>query len=291
MNRFTIRDIENLTGIKAHTLRIWEQRYGYDLSKRKEGGHRYFDDDDLKNMLRLSILYNKGNRISSLLELEPDQLTSFCHPDLFAAPLEEPVLQLMHAVDVFDQTSFNQTFHMLVLRHGLEKTMLDTIFPLLQLIGKKWLADRIIPAQEHFCSELIMKKLLVAIDGLEPVTQPSSRTILLFTPPEEFHEIPLLFMRYLLKKNGHRCVYVGKNASIEQLGTMAEKHSPTHLYFHFITHLFEMPVTCYLNALVEAFPGTRIVAAGPALQGHQLPSAESFTWLKDKNEMLAFSKK
>ncbi|MBL7770201.1 MAG: MerR family transcriptional regulator [Flavipsychrobacter sp.] len=289
MNQFSIRDIEKLTGIKAHTLRIWEQRYQYDFSKRKEGGHRYYDGEDLKKLLRLAFLYKRGHKISSLLELEQEQLVAYCLPEFNTDRHQESFRQLLAAVASFDQETFNQVFHLLVLRIGMQKTMLEIIFPLLNLIGSKWLCDRAIPAQEHFCSELVMKKLLLAIDGLEMEYAENARTVLLFTPAGEFHEIPVLFMQYLLKKNGSKCIYYGKNAGIQSLKDICEVHNPTHLYFHLITHLDDCPLSHYLQELINNFPGKKIIAAGPALEKQLLPSDPSFTWLKDTEQMLQFS--
>ncbi|MCU0384434.1 MAG: MerR family transcriptional regulator [Flavihumibacter sp.] len=289
MNRFSIRDIEKLTGIKAHTLRVWEQRYQYDFSKRKEGGHRYYDGEDLKKILRLSLLYKRGNKISSLLEIDQAQLASYCLQDVNAGIHTEPFRQLLEAVTNFDEETFNQVVHLQVLHIGLQKTMLDIIFPLLNLIGNKWLCDRVIPAQEHFCSELVKKKLLLATDGLETVFTENTRTVLLFTPTGESHEIPILFMQYLLKKNGTKSVYYGKNADIQVLKKICEMHHASHLYFHLITHLDDRPLENYLQELLSHFPDKKIVAAGPALQNQSLPSSPSFTWLKDSEAMLKFS--
>ncbi|GAB2658315.1 MerR family transcriptional regulator [Flavihumibacter cheonanensis] len=289
MNRFSIRDIEKLTGIKAHTLRVWEQRYQYDFSKRKEGGHRYYDGEDLKKILRLSILYKRGNKISSLLEIDQEQLASYCMQDLNAGVYAEPFRQLLEAVSNFDEETFNQVVHLQILHIGLQKTMLEIIFPLLNLIGNNWLCDRVIPAQEHFCSSLVMKKLLLAIDGLETENAENARTVLLFTPIGESHEIPILFMHYLLKKNGSKCVYYGKNANLHVLKDICEVHHPSHLFFHLITHLDDRPLENYLQELLYHFPDKKIVAAGPALQNQSLPSHPSFTWLKDCEAMLKFS--
>lgn len=289
MNQFSIRDIEKLTGIKAHTLRVWEQRYQYDLSKRKEGGHRYYDAEDLKKLLRIALLYKKGNKISSLLEIQQEQLASYCLPDFNACKLVEPCRQLLEAVTNFDEETFNQVFHLQVLHIGMQKTMLEIIFPLLNLIGSKWLCDQIIPAQEHFCSELVMKKLLLAIDGQETVYSSNTRTVLMFTPVGESHEIPLLFMQYLLKMNGSKCIYFGKNASIQVLKDICEVHHPSHLYFHLITHLDDRSLQDYLQELLSHFPEKKIIAAGPALENQPLPAHPSFTWLKDCQAMLNFS--
>ena len=102
MNQFSIRDIESLTGIRAHTLRIWEQRYRCDFSKRKDGGHRYYDGDDLKKILRLAQLYKKGHRISTLLDLYEEQVIACSDHDLYFGMHGEAFRQLLEAVTAFD---------------------------------------------------------------------------------------------------------------------------------------------------------------------------------------------
>jgi DNA-binding transcriptional MerR regulator len=289
MNQFSIRDIENLTGIRAHTLRIWEQRYRFDFSKRKDGGHRYYDGDDLKKILRFAQLYKKGHRISTLLELNEEQIIACSGPDLYTGMHSEAFRQLLEAVNGFDSETFNQVFELQVLRFGVQKTILEIIFPLLSLIGKKWLYNRAVPAQEHFCSELVMKKLIRAIDALEKQAGEDSRTVLLFTPSGESHEISLLFMHYLLKLNGSSCIYYGKNAALTDLKAVCEVHRPSHLYFHLITHLDTNPLSFFLEELMRSFPDQNILGAGPGLENNLLPGSEAITWLKNEKEMLQFA--
>lgn len=289
MNQFSIRDIENLTGIRAHTLRIWEQRYRCDFSKRKDGGHRYYDGDDLKKILRLAHLYKKGHRISALLELNEEQIIACSDTAIYTGMHSEAFRQLLEAVNDFDSETFNQVFELQALRFGMQKTMLEIIFPLLNLIGKKWLCNRAVPAQEHFCSELVMKKLIRAIDALEKKAGEPSRTILLFTPAGESHEISLLFMHYLLRLNGNSCIYYGKNAALPDLKAVCEVHKPSHLFFHLITHLDTNPLSFYLEELMQSFPDQKIIGAGPGLENNLLPSSEAFTWLKNEKEMLQFA--
>jgi DNA-binding transcriptional MerR regulator len=289
MNQFSIRDIENLTGIRAHTLRIWEQRYRFDFSKRKDGGHRYYDGDDLKKILRLAQLYKKGHRISTLLELDEEQVIACSAPSFYTGMHSEALRQLLEAVNAFDSETYNQVFELQALRFGIQKTMLEIIFPLLSLIGKKWLCNRAVPAQEHFCSELVMKKLIRAIDALEKKAGEHSRKVLLFTPAGESHEISLLFMHYLLMLNGTSCIYYGKNAALPDLKAVCEVHRPSHLYFHLITHLDASPLSFFLEELIQAFPDQKIMGAGPGLENNLLPCNEAFTWLKNEAEMLQFA--
>jgi DNA-binding transcriptional MerR regulator len=290
MNHFTITDIENLTGIKAHTLRIWEQRYQLNLCQRKDGGHRFYDGEDLKKILRIAVLYKKGHRISTLVELSDDQLLSYNLQDFHAGVQTETIRQLFDAVMAFDQDKFNQIFHTLVLHMGLEKCLLEVIFPLLNQIGKRWLIDRVVPAQEHFCSELIIKKILLATDGLEPMYHPNPKSILVFTPFGETHEIPVLFMHYLLKKHGHRSVYLGKNVPLDVVELFCRERMPDCLYFHLITQLGELTQHSYIGDLQKLAPEAKLVCSGPGMATFPINAETNFKWLKDANEMIQFTK-
>jgi DNA-binding transcriptional MerR regulator len=263
MNFFSIRDIENLTGIKAHTLRIWEQRYQLFCPKRRESKHRFYDNEDLKYILRIAYLYNNGYKISQIAGLTQDQIMQLA---LELKPNDDNfdiyINQLTEAAIDLDQQRFDKILHTLVLHAGFEKSVIRVLFPLLKKIGLLWLTGNVIPAQDHFASALIIKKLLVAIDGLEKPVANENRRVLLFTPVGELHEIPLLFMHYMLKKNGVPQVYLGKNVSLEMLELICQHHEVNQLYFHVITNLTRCDIKEYLCRLSRLFPEKEIIFSG-----------------------------
>jgi DNA-binding transcriptional MerR regulator len=263
MNFFSIRDIENLTGIKAHTLRIWEQRYQLFSPKRRESKHRFYDNEDLKYILRIAYLYNNGHKISQIAAFTQEQIMRMA---LELKPNEDNfevyINQLTEAAIDLDQVRFDRVLHNLVLHAGFEKSITKVLFPLLQRIGLLWLTGNVIPAQEHFASALIIKKMLVAIDGLEKPSNNCGRKVLLFTPVGELHEIPLLFMHYMLKKNGVPHIYLGKNVSLDMLELVSKQHSVNQLYFHVITNLTRCDMKEYVCRLSRLFPDKEIVFSG-----------------------------
>lgn len=263
MNLFSIRDIENLTGIKAHTLRIWEQRYNLFCPKRKESKHRFYDCEDLKYLLRIAYLYNHGYKISQIANYSPEEITKMAlevKPD--ADNYEIFINQLTEASIDFDQVRFDKILHNLVLHAGFEKSITCVLFPLLKKLGVLWLTGQVIPAQEHFASALITKKLIMAIDGLEKPVYQGGRRVLLFTPNGENHEIPLLFMQYLLKKQGVPTLYLGKNISLTMLQQVCAHQPVTQLYFHIITNFIRCDMFAYLEQLSNLFPDKEIVFSG-----------------------------
>jgi DNA-binding transcriptional MerR regulator len=276
MNAFTIRDIENLCGIKAHTIRIWEQRYQLLCPKRKTSNHRIYDNNDLKCLLRIAFLYHHGHKISSLARLnekEICQLTLSLTREGDSA--EMFINQLTEASIDFDEELFENILHNVILHMGFEKTITKVAYPFLEKIGLLWLTGNLVPAQEHFASALITKKIHVAINGLNnpiPSKAPAQKIVLLYTPKGEFHEIPLLYMRYLMKKSGIFTVYFGKDIDLDELEYYCRQKPVTHLYFHLVTHLLRYEPEEYIRRLTRLFPDKHIVISGWLGRSlHQVP--------------------
>ncbi len=289
MNQFTIRDIENLCGVKAHTLRVWEQRYSnLFTARRKDSLHRVYDCNDLKELLRISFLYHNGFKISRIAELTPEQIKdevariqpAGCNYEVF-------VHQLVEASIDFDNDQFEKTLHALVIRLGMEKCLIHVLYPFLNRIGLLWMTNHVVPAQEHFASHIVLRKIICAIDGLEePVTGPEQ--VLIFAPRGEFHEIPLLAVNYLLRKRGIATTYFGVNIDPDTLSTYLQQHTVTHFYMHSITQFDSCKMQNEIAALQRQFPDVKIVVSGPACSC--LGTKEtSFRYLQSMEDLLAFA--
>jgi DNA-binding transcriptional MerR regulator len=265
MNSFTIRDVENLCGIKAHTLRVWEQRYNLLCPKRKAGNHRLYDNDDLKYLLRIAYLYHNGHKISAIARLSEQEI---CEQALTISPITGAegvfINQLTEASLDFDQDRFDRILHNIILHLGFEKCIVQVAYPFLKKMGLLWLTGNVIPAQEHFASALITKKIYVAINGLDMPIEPvnPAKTVLLFAPKGEFNEIPLLYMRYLLKKNGVHTVYYGKDTTLDELKYYCSHKQVSHLYFHLVTNLLRCDPAQYVEKLSRLFPDKQLVISG-----------------------------
>jgi len=288
MNAFTIRDIENLCGIKAHTLRAWERRYKLLAPKRKAGNHRLYDREDLRYLLRIAYLYHNGHKISSIAKLNEEEICRLAlslaasggSSEIFAG-------HLMEATMDFEQEKFDKVLHNIILHMGFEKAMARVVLPFLHKIGLFWLTGNIIPAQEHFASALITKKVCVAINGLDDPPTRLDKNVLLYCPIGEFHEIPLLYMRYLMKKNGIPTVYFGRNVAISELEYYCTRKPVTHLYFHLITNLLRCEPDQYLDKLAAAFPDKQIVMSGNL--GILRKDYPNVRILKGLEEMIAYA--
>lgn len=276
MQKFTIRDIENMCGIKAHTLRTWEQRYQLCIPKRKESAHRFYDNEDLKKLLQVSYLYHTGYKVSKIAALGDEAVTDLVrHAQTVSQNYVGYILQLLEAAIDFNDQRFNQVLEEVNANIGLEQGILNVGYPFLQKVGLLWMTSNIIPAQEHFSTYLIQHKIIAETDKL-PLITTDNRTIVLFTPDGEHHELPLLFINYLLKKSGWRTLYFGANVKWQHLQAVIEKEAVSTVYLHLITNFTRFEIDDYLEMICKAFPEKKIVASGAAIQ----PAQRTFLNLK-----------
>lgn len=266
MNRFTIRDIENLCRIKAHTIRTWEQRYKLCVAKRKQSQHRVYDNDDLKELLRVSFLYHSGHKISRIAKLSPEAIHEVVSCACARENEEAQVLQLLEAGLDLDKERFEKLVNCFILRNGLEKSLTGIFFPFLEKLGLLWLTDHIIPGQEHFVTHIIRKKIILAIDGLEKQFESSKPPVVIFAPVGEHHEIPLLTVNYFFRKYGHKTIYFGPDLDLGTLRSYLDAHPFSLVYTHVITHV-RTDLEAYLDELCNAYPEKKILISGPAVGG------------------------
>ena len=289
MNQFTIKDIENLSGIKAHTWRIWEQRYRLGIPQRKDSNHRFYDNENLKQILRISYLYHSGIKVSKIALLNGDELRLKA---LEALPVENGneyyIKELLEASIDLNEERFERTFQEALSRIGAEETMLKIMYPFQDKIGVLWLTDHVIPAQEHFTSNIIRRKLSVAIDSLPQVKETTKKEILLFTPEKEHHELPLQFIHYLLKKNQNRVIYFGSNVCLENIDTYQKNKSFKYLLFHMVTNLTNKHAWDYVKEISALFPEKEIYMSGTlVLQVTEVPA--NVHLLRSMDEIVRFS--
>lgn len=286
MQEFTIRDIENLCGIKAHTLRIWEQRYGFLLPKRKESLHRVYENEDLKKLLQVSFLYHSGWKISKIAALTSDEIAAqIYNTEINSVNYKNYITELIVGAIDFDEVQFSAILDKLITNIGFEKCITDICYPYLQRVGLLWVTSNIIPAQEHFSSYLIQHKIISETDKL-PLHK-LSKKILLFGPQGEHHELPLLFMQYLLKKYGWTVVYLGGNIKMDVLEKFTGSDDIDCLLLHVITNFTGWEADIYFENLCRKFPSKKIIATGSVVHGMQR-TFTNLTLLKSDKDIYDF---
>ncbi|MFN3445524.1 MAG: MerR family transcriptional regulator [Bacteroidia bacterium] len=219
MGVFSIKDIEAVSGIKSHTLRIWEQRYGIIAPKRTESNIRYYDDDDLKHILNISILNRQGIKISEIARMSKEDITEAilkCSGHS-SANFDSHIKGLISAMLSFDEYGFHKIITTNIIQLGLEQTIISIVFPFLNEVGLLWQIGSIHPSHEHFASNIIRQKLYVAIDGNVGRYAESRKRFLLFLPEHEQHSIGLLFANYVLRTRGQDVLYLGQEVPLVDL--------------------------------------------------------------------------
>ncbi|WNJ19534.1 MerR family transcriptional regulator [Pontibacter sp. G13] len=255
MGRYFIKDLEHLSGIKAHTLRIWEQRHGVVEPKRTDTNIRYYDDEDLKHIMNVAYLNRNGMKISRIAKMSRVEIQEAVK-SLGETNLEFPnqVQMLILAMVHLDEDRFEKILATNTLQFGFERTMMEIVYPFLGEIGILWQTGSINPAHEHFVSSLIRQKVVVAIDGQVKHFTPATKTFILFLPEGEMHEISLLFAAYLLRSRGHRVIYLGPNLPLDNLPSICEVHEPDYMMSIFTTYPGPEDVPQYLSDL-EGYVG------------------------------------
>jgi DNA-binding transcriptional MerR regulator len=263
MATYSIKDIEHLSGIKAHTLRIWEKRYNIIEPKRTQTNIRYYDDEDLKKILNISVLNRYGYKISNIANL-PEQQLSYEILNLTNryGDLSAQVENLIVAMVDFDRVYFDNIFNKSIIARGLEETMTKVIYPFFEKIGILWQTGNINPAQEHFISNLIRQKLIVSIDNLPEHQNHNSRNFILFLPDGEWHELGLLFYSYFIKKSGHRVTYLGTSVPLQSVIDMKKFIQVDYVVTYIKVSKSSSEYKKYLYDLANGFGGKSIFLLG-----------------------------
>ncbi len=278
MSNYSIKDLETLSGIKAHTLRIWEQRYNIISPKRTDTNIRFYDDDDLKRILNISLLNQNGFKISKIAGMSTkeinDQVFSISSD---ALKYPEQVQALVLSMIDIDEERFDKIVTKCVMQFGLETTMIHIIYPFLNKVGVLWQIGTINPYQEHFISSLIRQKIIVAIDTIDHDFKSNSKRFLLYLPETELHEIGLLFATYILKSRGFRVFYFGQTLPYPEFQEACEYCKPDYT-FTVITSLGVQEAKNLIEKKANEYPGILHFVAG-----YQLPESE----IHHKNVFLA----
>ena len=262
MGQYSIKELEKLSGIKAHTIRIWEKRHHIVEPGRTDTNIRLYSDEDLKKIINVSLLNNHGIKISRIADMTHEEINRKI-VELSEQKSDTTIFidQLIVAMVDLDEERFEKVLSSLFLRFGFEKTITDIVYPFMEKIGVLWQTENITPAQEHFISHLIRQKLIVAIDGLS--TKPNrTERILLVLPENEWHELGLLFFHYLVRKDGYKTIYLGQSVPMKDVVSVVNVHQPDILITSIISSPFGIKIDDFLNQLSDTFPTQRVLVSG-----------------------------
>jgi DNA-binding transcriptional MerR regulator len=264
MNVYSIKDLENFSGIKAHTIRIWEQRYHLLSPVRTETGIRTYSDIDLKRILNIATLQNKGGiKISKIAELTESEISEKIL-QLSGGELDYPehIQAITVAMMDLDEYRFQVLAKTITDAYGFENFMLKVIYPFLTRLGTLWLSGSVGPAQEHFITHLIRQKIIAAIDSQMARPKPDAKKFLLYLPEGELHEIGLLFASYLIRARQHSVVYLGQSLPFDELCLAYEIHQPDYVFSVFTTEPSQDILPAYVANLDKMLPDAKIMLTG-----------------------------
>lgn len=269
MSVYSIKDLEHLSGIKAHTIRIWEQRYDLFSPQRTATNIRYYNDEDVKLILNIATLKNHGMKISKIVALPADQL----HQEVLTInedqqSYEDQISALTLAMVDIDEEAFSLVLNRNIGQIGFESTMMNIIYPFMRKIGILWITNAINPAQEHFITHLVRQKLIVATDEIQ--VEQEAPLYLLFLPEGELHELGLLFANFILRSRGIRTIFFGQTVPLDALEEVYYKLNPESIMTSLTTTPEPSGVQKFLERLSNKFKDCKIYITGSRVVGQDL---------------------
>jgi MerR family transcriptional regulator, light-induced transcriptional regulator len=282
---YSIKDLEHFTGVKAHTIRIWESRYNLFSPDRTPTNIRTYSGEDLKKLLNIANLVNHGFKISKLAVLAGEKLNELVQenfvPNDFASVIDGLLADLIR----FDQIAIEAKLNEVIAALGFEEAVYRVIFPLFGKIGVLWQTDAVNPAQEHFISNIIRRKFITAIDS-QGTNLPGARTFLLFLPEQQQHEMGLLLALYLIRKNGQIGIYLGQNVPTDSVLRTWEVVQPDYLFTHLALQIEPNELNEYLKGLSQKTRGAHILVSGQNSQVYRDIAIRNVKFLKSPDDFI-----
>ncbi len=286
MAEYKIKDIETLTGIKAHTIRIWEKRYRILIPDRTETRIRMYSDQDLSSLLNISLLNKNGHKISHIAEWDKNKINRLVWDIKMSRNIdfteERLILALLHT----DEQLFSETLQVVIDEKGLIRTFSEDLMPFLERIGVMWLVNSISASQEHFISNLIRQKIISEIDKQE-IPSDKSHPIMLYLPEHDWHEIGLLFYQYLLRSKGFHTVYLGQSLPYDSLLNCIQRIQPKAIISSWLTAIDKPFIINYFKRLKKDAPNTMLFAGGTQINLHSFDLTEYVTEIKSSDSLLS----
>ncbi len=280
MNAFTIKDLENLSGVKAHTIRIWEQRYNFLKPQRTETNIRYYTNEELKIILNISLLNKYGFKISHIDRMSQEEIGQRILSLTDSQAIQERnVNELVKEMIDLNTDKLDKVISEHIALKGMERTMMKLLFPFLEKIGILWVTGHINPAQEHLVTNLIRQKMMVAIDKTPQPVNPQ-KNVLLFLPEGEYHELGLLFLNYLMKNKGVGTIYAGTNIPFKDVAYIIDLKKPDFIFCHLTTTVSNFSIEKFLDKSAHYFEGTPLIVSGHPIMHYKktIPSGISFKY-------------
>jgi DNA-binding transcriptional MerR regulator len=267
MALYSIKDLERITGVKAHTIRIWEKRYGIVEPARTESNIRLYCDMEVKKLMNVSILLRNGYKISKVAEYDQEELgRKVMEVSMVTNGHDSQIESLVVAMIEMDESKFEKLLGMAIIKEGFENAIYKVLYPFFERVGVLWQAGSINPAHEHFITNLVKQKIYVAIDTIPVPTGQDVKKFLLFLPEWELHELGLLVYDYMIKSRGFKVIYLGQNVPEEDVYAVTDFLNPDYLFTSFANSIEKEKLESYITRVAQKYPGKKIF-----ITGHQTP--------------------
>jgi DNA-binding transcriptional MerR regulator len=287
---YSIRDLEKLTGIKAHTIRIWEQRYGMVMPARTETNIRYYTDENLRQLFNIALLNRHGHKISKLAKMTSEDIaTRVADISKNSSSQNAQIDALTLAMIDLDEATFDRIFSTYTSEHGFERAMVELVYPFLDKLNVLWLTNSVSPAHEKFIGQLIRRKLMCAIDKEPAEASREAAVFLLYLPDDDSQELTLLFLHYLLRQRRQRVVYLGHRVSLGDLEDACQPLRPDFVFTILQEPIPRQPIQGYLDGAARAVNPAKLLLTGAQLfvNSIKLPSnAQVLAGLQDTIQFL-----
>ena len=257
-NSFTIKDLENISGIKAHTIRIWEKRYNLLSPERTDTNIRYYSSENLLKLLNVVLLNANNHKISKIAEMSDQAIIITARELAFKTAInDEAINSFKLAMFQFDKVLFNNTYNKLLNKKTFREIFKDVFVPFLNHIGLLWQTDTLLHSHEHFISNLIAQKIQISTERLEYSIPGSEVMYVLFLPEHEIHELGLMYLNYELVLRGNKTIYLGQSLPLSNLNYFFE----SDIEVRFITSLTVQPyddkIVAYFNEIEKVLKGSK----------------------------------
>jgi DNA-binding transcriptional MerR regulator len=262
---FTIKDLENISGIKAHTIRIWEKRYNLLKPNRTDTNIRYYSPENLTKLLNIVLLNNNDFKISKIAAMSEDEILLKSREMAFSnAVTDEAINSFKVAMYQFDKVLFNNTYNTLLHKKSFREIFKEVFIPFLEQLGLLWHTATILPAHEHFISNLIAQKILINTENLQYNITNSQKTYVLFLPENEIHELGLLYLNYELVLRGFHTIYLGQSLPLNNLNYFIESEKEVCFVTSLTIQPYDDKVEEYFNEINEVMTDTnnKFIATG-----------------------------
>ncbi|WP_298505405.1 MerR family transcriptional regulator [uncultured Maribacter sp.] len=244
--KFSIKDLENISGVKAHTIRIWEKRYDLLTPSRTKGNSRFYDQENLQKLLNVILLNNNNYKISKIAALTNDEIVLKAREIALLNNVDDDAINsLKIAMYNFDQNLFNKVYAELLTKKTFQEIFKDTFVPLLNFIGLLWQTKSLTPAHEHFISNLISQKIQVNTERINFKPTSNKKVYVLYLPENEIHELGLLYLNYELKLRGLHSVYLGQSVPLKNLKDLQNVFNSICFISYFIVEPSEDKIVPY----------------------------------------------